>query len=212
MSFEVIVHAFLLLVAFGTIIIGLIVLKKRMQMFNIFYDKMKTKHDYSADASIIAPIRGLEEHTEENILSLLRQDYRKKWEVIFIVDSDDKKTGKKIREIISKNKIKNAKIIHNTLFPDASGKSSALVTGVKQAKYPVIVSYDSDARVRDTWLADLVAPLNNKKIGVSTGFRFYIPGSFVSYLLSSWNCIGYIAVQRKQPFVWGGSFAMKSAM
>ncbi len=219
-------HAFLLFVAFGTIIIGLTIIKKRLQMFGIFYDKMKatatdaqgttplaSKHTrpntlYSADVSVIAPVRGLEEHTEENIMSMLQQDYKNKWEVIFVVDNDDKKTRKKIREIISKAKIKNTKIIHNTLF-QGSGKSSALVAGVKHAKYPVIVSYDSDARVRDTWLADLVAPLNNKKVGVSTGFRFYVPDSFVSYVLSVWNCVGYIAVQRSQPFAWGGGFAIK---
>jgi len=213
MPLEIVLHAFLLLVGFGSVLAGFAVLIKHIQMFRIFSAKMKMKYSYAPAVSVIVPVRGLEEKTEENVLSLLHQDYKAMWEVVFVVDKDDKKTERKIREIIKKSKVKNAKVIHNKLLETCSGKSAALVCGAKSARYKVVAACDSDAKVRDTWLAALVAPLSQNKIGATTGFRFYVPGTNISsYILSAWNAVGYIALQGKYPFIWGGGFAIRKSL
>ena len=156
--------------------------------------------------SIIAPVRGTDEKFEENIVSLLSQKYRGKWEALFVVDEDDKKTHNIVRKVV--NGRKNTKIIKNIILPACSGKCSAMISGYNKAKYEIIASYDSDIMVSENWLASLVNPLKDEKIGSTTGYRFYACGS---YLLSAWNVIGFIAM-RKHVFTWGGSFAIKKKL
>jgi cellulose synthase/poly-beta-1,6-N-acetylglucosamine synthase-like glycosyltransferase len=81
----------------------------------------------------------------------------------------------------------------------------------------VLVFADSDARPARNWLADLVAPLGDKRIGATTGFRWYEPlinkhdpaGSFASILLSAWNSSALALLGERSSFAWGGSMAIR---
>jgi hypothetical protein len=76
----------------------------------------------------------------------------------------------------------------------------------------VLAFGDSDIRPGPRWLRDLVAPLGDPSVAVSTGFRWYLPtdGRLVSWLRSLWNAgiLGLFAGDRA-PFAWGGALALR---
>jgi len=198
-------HLFFMLFALGTFAIGVYVIRNNVKFFNMF--KISQKNNYRPSVSVIAPVRDTDEKFEENILSLLKQKYKGKWEVLFVVDEDDRKTRDSVNKIIKK--YKNARLVKNIILPTCSGKSSAMICGYDNAKYEVIAGYDSDVKIPESWLTSLVNPLKNERTGGTTGYRFYAP--FGSYVLSAWNAIGFISM-RKHVFTWGGSFAIKKAL
>ena len=75
----------------------------------------------------------------------------------------------------------------------------------------VLVFADSDARPSKHWLSELVAPLGDKRIGATTGFRWYVPvrGGLGSLLLSVWNSSALSLLGERSSFAWGGSTAIR---
>jgi cellulose synthase/poly-beta-1,6-N-acetylglucosamine synthase-like glycosyltransferase len=76
----------------------------------------------------------------------------------------------------------------------------------------VLVFADADARPGENWLGSLVAPLADKKVTVSTGFRWYLPGAgFVSHLRAAWDTsIATLLGEHRHNFAWGGSMALRA--
>ena len=91
-------HLFFMLFALGTFAIGVYVIRNNVKFFNMF--KISQKNNYRPSVSVIAPVRDTDEKFEENILSLLKQKYKGKWEVLFVVDEDDRKTRDSVNKII----------------------------------------------------------------------------------------------------------------
>ena len=77
----------------------------------------------------------------------------------------------------------------------------------------VLVFVDTDARPGPTWLRQLVAPLANKELGASSGYRWFIPvkGGLASRLRSIWNAsiASALGGDREKNFCWGGSTAIR---
>ncbi|MGH9799336.1 MAG: glycosyltransferase, partial [Blastocatellia bacterium] len=78
----------------------------------------------------------------------------------------------------------------------------------------VLVFADSDARPTRYWLSELVAPLGDKRIGATTGFRWYLPAQsgglgLASRLLSVWNASALSLLGERSSFAWGGSTAIR---
>jgi cellulose synthase/poly-beta-1,6-N-acetylglucosamine synthase-like glycosyltransferase len=210
MTLTIALHFIILLAGAGAFFLGMFSIFHHSRMFREFYSKLDERHDYRPSVSIIAPVRGVDKYLEENVRSLLSQDYPEKWEVLFIVDKGNKMTEGKIRKIVRRSRTKRAKIIQSVPISTCSGKSAAMIAGVKNARYEVIAGWDSDALVSKDWLSHLVAPLQDENIGVTTGYRFYVPSrKFSSYVLSLWNMLGFISMKGGHAFVWGGSFAVR---
>ena len=75
----------------------------------------------------------------------------------------------------------------------------------------VLAFGDSDIRPRQDWLRFLVAPLADREVGASTGFRWYLPSdrAFASILRSVWNAgITSLMKERDSLFAWGGAMAI----
>ncbi len=97
---------------------------------------------------------------------------------------------------------------------NCSLKCSALAYALENMdpSYEVIAFIDADAKPHSTWLRELVAPLSDPAIGVSTGNRWYLPvnaslGSLVRYF---WNA-GAIVQVWYNGLAWGGSMALRRA-
>ena len=71
---------------------------------------------------------------------------------------------------------------------------------------------DSDGRVTPRWLRSLVAPLAEKGVGASTGYRWFapMPPTFWTLMRSVWDAV---ALSRLGPgdcsFAWGGAMAIR---
>jgi cellulose synthase/poly-beta-1,6-N-acetylglucosamine synthase-like glycosyltransferase len=83
-------------------------------------------------------------------------------------------------------------------------------------KFEVLVFTDSDVRLPRRWLAKLVAPLQDPRIGATTTYRWIFPsgtlgsGGFASSLASAWNAaIATMLGHARDNFCWGGGTAIR---
>ena len=175
----------------------------------------KPKSDFTPFCSIIAPCRGLDEDLEENLFALFRQDFPA-YEIIFVVDSETDEAVK-IIEKISRRGAENAeaKLIIAGKATDSAQKIHNLREAVLHVaeESKIFVFIDSDARPSENWLRDLIAPLNDEKIGCASAYRWFISKkiSFASEMRSVWNAsiASALGANLKSNFAWGGSMAMR---
>lgn len=160
-----------------------------------------TRKPYKRKVSLIVPFKGMDFHLEENVKAFLKQGA---WETIFVVDD----FGDPAYKILKKFKGK-ARIVKSQILSTNSGKCSAVLTGARAAKGEILAFADSDSLTREKWLSSLVDPLQDERIGVTTGYRWYVPGKgLASHLKSAWDEVG-ISMMLSRAFVWGGSYALR---
>lgn len=95
-----------------------------------------------------------------------------------------------------------------------SFEGSALIQTVRQLSQPseVVAMIDASLQPHPNWLTELVRPLADTRVGVTTGYRWYPPvkGGLQALLRYAWN--GFMVVQMCLSRVpWEGSFALRTA-
>jgi ceramide glucosyltransferase len=176
----------------------------------------ETKPDFTPFATIFAPCRGIDAGLEENLSALFRQDFPV-YEILFIADDKNDEAVSIIEKLITGNDKENvsAKLIFVEKASDSSQKVHNLREAVLYAgkKSEIFVFVDSDARPDENWLRNLVAPLQDEKIGCSTGYRWFISKrrNFASEMRSVWNAsiASALGANLKSNFCWGGSMAVR---
>jgi ceramide glucosyltransferase len=169
----------------------------------------KPESNYKPFCSIIAPCRGLDEDLRENLAALFKQDFPD-YEVIFVVDDETDAAISVIEKLDGESKI----IIAGKAV-DSGQKVHNLREAVKHIsnKSEVLVFVDSDAGVSENWLRDLIAPLENEKVGAATGYRWFISksGGFSAEMRSVWNAsiASALGENSEKNFCWGGSTAIR---
>ena len=69
---------------------------------------------------------------------------------------------------------------------------------------------DSDMKPDTHWLRNMIAPLQDETIGVTTGYRWYFPTNWKTLLFSVWNMISIVGNFYPTPaWTWGGSTAIQ---
>ena len=175
----------------------------------------KPKPDFTPFASIIVPCRGLDENLKDNLRALYRQDYPA-YEIIFAVD-DAEDAAVPVIEKAWKGVATEAvsKLVVAGRATDTGQKVHNLRHAVRDVsdKSEIFVFVDSDARVGRNWLRNLVAPLADKQIGATTGYRWFISKNrnFGSEMQSVWNAsiASALSENTANNFCWGGSMAMR---
>ena len=173
--------------------------------------------DFTPPTTVFVPCRGSEPELKANVMALFAQDYPS-FELIFVSDRADDPAFAVIEEA-------------RHSFPDASGPTMRFVVAeaatdsgqkvhnlsvaIKHAdpKNEVFVFVDTDARPQPFWLRVLIAPLSDKTIGATTGYRWFVPvrGGFAAHLGSVWNAAiaSALGADGKKNFCWGGSSAIR---
>jgi len=169
----------------------------------------KPGSNYTPFATVITPCKGVDEDLEQNLSSLLGQNYPD-YEVIFVVDCPTDPAVEVINRIDP-----GARVVIAPQAADSSQKVENLREGVLQAdeRSDVFVFVDSDARPSSHWLRHLVAPLADEKIGAATGYRWFISKrvTFASEMRNMWNAsiASALGPNRRSNFCWGGSTAIR---
>ena len=190
--------AFILLVFLGVALIDLAPLLKKRKA--IAYSE-----GYCPKTLVMVPCRGGDMTLKDNLKSISDQSY-KNYDTIAIVDSTDDPAVKYIRETGIKC------ILSDYKGGKASGKVRAIITAIRSFKdYDAYVIADSDILVSRNWLKELVAPLQNRKIGVSTTFPKFVPrAGFWSKVKFVWGFAGEGLMENSSTrFGWGGSLAFR---
>jgi len=152
--------------------------------------------------TVFCPCKGIDAGFEENIQSIITQDYPN-YDVIFVVESEDDDAHARL-----------CKLKQNVLVAgratDQGQKVHNLVHAVNHAGAPdIYVFCDSDARFPHNWLSTLLAPLDAGNL--TTGYRWYVaPRLHLPTLMrSAWNAssVGILGDHNRN-FAWGGSTAI----
>ena len=190
--------AFILFVFIAVALIDLVPLLKKKNA--VTYGKA-----YHPKILMMVPCRGDDMTLKDNLKSISGQSY-KNYDVIAIVDDAADPAVKYIREMGMKY------ILSDYKGGRASGKVRAIITAIRSFKnYDAYVIADSDILVGKDWLKELVAPLQDRKIGISTTFPKFVPrAGFWSKVKFVWGFAGEGLMENSSTrFGWGGSLAFR---
>jgi cellulose synthase/poly-beta-1,6-N-acetylglucosamine synthase-like glycosyltransferase len=171
--------------------------------------------NYQPFVSVIAPSRGLEPGLEENLRTLLNQDYPF-YEVLFVFDRKDDPAVDVLSRLAPGNV--SARTIISGPASDSGQKVHNLRVAVDEvdSKSEVLVFVDTDARPGKLWLRKLVAPLADETLAASSGYRWFVPkqGGLASRMRSVWNAsvASALGEDRQKNFCWGGSTAIRRSV
>lgn len=160
---------------------------------------------YKGKTLVIVPCKGKDITLYENLLSIKKQSY-KKYNAIAVIDSEDDPSKTFIKKA-------NFTYIITNKNENGSGKVKAIATALKKFRnYDAYVIADSDVLFEGAWLTNLLAPLSDKTIGLSTMYPFFKPirKNFWSEMKMIWGFVGDSLLENeKRRFGWGGSLAFR---
>jgi len=201
-----------LLLAFGILALleALYSLKAGVDYLRLF-QKSRTKppHDFVPAATLILPCKGVDPGFEQNLGAYFELDYPDLQILLVTGDSADPCVP-----ILEKVKERYPGVSSEILFAGKTEQRGQKVHNLLHAlgqfrdKDQVLALGDSDIRPARHWLRDLIGPLKDPQVGVSTGFRWYLPqrGNFASVLRSVWNAgTASLMKEGNSLFAWGGS-------
>jgi ceramide glucosyltransferase len=119
--------------------------------------------------SILKPVQGLDRDGYENFVSMCSLDYPE-YEIVFAVgDANDPVIPliERLKQEFPRTKIR---LIVGVEELGISPKMNNLCRLVKEASYELLVINDSDVRVEQDYLRDVVAPFADPTVGVVTAF------------------------------------------
>ncbi len=163
---------------------------------------------YAPKTLVMVPCRGMDLTLEQNLRSLKSQRY-KNYSLVAIVDDESDLALKTIRKLGIKHLISSSDCVK------CSGKVRAISTAMEKLRgYQAYVIVDSDVQVERNWLAALVQPLQDKKVGISTMYPYFKPlGGFWSKVKMVWGFVGDSLLERESSrFGWGGSLAFRKEL
>jgi hypothetical protein len=163
--------------------------------------------------ALFVPCKGVDEGLEENLHTLLRQDYGN-YEVTFILESASDPAYEVVRRVTALHPQVDWGIVLAGKAESTGQKVHNLL--VATAQLPDDVEYlafaDSDARPNHYWLRGLISQLDGEKVGASTGYRWFVPAqaSLPNHVLYGINC-NYASLFGKHvaSYVWGGSWSIR---
>lgn len=171
---------------------------------------------YAPVAALICPCKGSEPGLEENLTALTRFDYPN-YEIYFSLATSLDPALK----VIERVKAASQRPVHIVIAgpPEDCGEKVFNLRRAVEAlpeNFEVLVFADSDVRLPRGWLGKLVAPLQDPRIGATTGYRWIIPsrsigeGGFASALASAWNAaVATLLGRPRENFCWGGGTAIR---
>ena len=163
-------------------------------------------------AAILLSLRGADEELPISLHRFMSQDYPN-YELHIVVDSESDPAWKVVQEATAAHP--SARVIVSTLA-ERPTKCSPHCASLSQAAESaqaceVVALADGDVVAHPAWLRTLVTALDDERVGMSHGNRWYLPedagwGSLVRYL---WNTAAVVGMYFFH-IPWGGSCAMRT--
>ncbi len=173
------------------------------------------RDDECPPAAAILCVRGLDPFLPASVKGLLQQDYPD-YDVYIVVDSVRDPAWPVVNSLVRQAGRGNVRVLTLT---DRLATSSRKIAGVLQAlgkidgSRQIVALLDADTIPHATWLRELAAPLQDPRVGVASGNRWYMPatattGSLVRYL---WNAAAVVQMYFYETG-WGGSLAFRTKL
>jgi ceramide glucosyltransferase len=172
---------------------------------------------YRPRTVLIVPCKGLDAAFETNIASLYHQNYDNYMLWFVVSDTDDPAYIElcRLKEKLSiTSKAHDVRILAAGLAQSCSQKNHNLLYCFRHlpADVEVMAFADSDACLGDYWLTRLVHRLRKDKVGVTTGYRWFVPqkNNSATIALSVINAkIAQLLGKYRFNQAWGGSMAVR---
>jgi ceramide glucosyltransferase len=170
----------ILLPSLGPLVYYCLALYAGLDYFRRLHKLPPLDRSFAPPVSILKPVRGIDHEGYENFASFCRLDYTD-YEILFAVaDAGDPVIP--VIERLRKNHPKQAiRLIVGVEQLGITRKTNSLVRLAREAKYELLVINDSDVRVEEDYLRDVVAPFADPKVGCVTAFfRGMTEGGFAA--------------------------------
>ena len=131
-----------------------------------------TDASFVPPVSLLKPIRGMDPDAYENLASFCRLDYPL-YELLFCVDADDEAVLSVLDKLTANFPKCNIRILYGSGRRATNDKCAKLQRLTEEAAYEYVVISDSDVRVRPDYLREVIAPLQDPKVGATT--CIYVP-------------------------------------
>ena len=172
--------------------------------------------DDAPPAAVVIPVTGSDAALQANITAFLAQDYPQ-YHLVLVVGDEKDAAYVPLKALVEEASARGGRCDVSLLVAGPSQaqgqKVHNLLRGLRAVRpeAEVLVFADADARPGPAWLRSLVAPLADRAVTVSTGFRWYLPGrTFVSQLRAAWDTsIATFMGEHDSSFPWGGSMAIR---
>jgi ceramide glucosyltransferase len=128
------------------------------------------KVNFAPAISLLKPLKGCDATTAESLQSWFNQNYSGQTQILFGVADADDPVCKIVQEIIAKNPKCDAQLVICEKLAGANAKVAKLAQLEKLAKHDLILVSDADVRVPPDFLASIVAPLHDEKVGLVNCF------------------------------------------
>lgn len=181
-----------------------------------YYDRFVRRRfdpDYRPRCSIIVPCKGIPKDLGKNLRGFLNLDYPD-YSVVYSVESEKDEAVPIIRSIIADNR--RAKLAVAGLSKTCVQKNHNLLAALEIGKEAdVYVFADADIKPEQQWLRELILPLADPKIAVTSGFRWlHAKNGTIGELAHSYvNIFIYVLFSVACFFggvgLWGGSMAIR---
>jgi len=125
---------------------------------------------FAAAISLLKPLKGCDATTAESLQSWLNQNYSGRTQILFGVADANDPVCEIVREIIAKNPDRDVQLVICGGSLGANAKVSTLAQLEKLARHDFILVSDADVRVPPDFLASIVAPLCDEKVGLVNCF------------------------------------------
>ncbi|EMI23369.1 glycosyl transferase family protein [Rhodopirellula europaea SH398] len=169
--------------------------------------------------AILLCLRGADPQLAGGLRRLMNQQYPD-YEIFIVIDSETDPAWGVVKQSVDDAGGKSAACqVHiSTLrqrLETCSLKCSSLVQLLDQIddSFEVVVLADSDLESHPTWLRELVAPLDDPRVGAAFGNRWFLPaaGWMGSLVRQVCNAIGVVTMHLGQ-IPWGGSLAIRASV
>jgi len=196
-------------------IFGILSMTLALLSLTSHFSKKKKMQANTKALSLIVPIKGADENTQQNLTALVNSDIDTAVEYLFAMESEDDPAFDVCSRVKDSFANRDIRIIITGESKELMGKQHNIHAAIKEASYDIIGSMDADVRVTPTALRIGLESLNQSETGIVYFLPYYegsgtLGGGLLNtYINNFYNLIfSYLHFFAKAPTVIGALWMM----